>query len=106
MNFYFCVMAVLRLGSWARLHHEVREVTFEDQVTRIRDRVKHENPERKKILAYLEKLNELKTDKEFITSQMDSLEENVRIVKKTLENFSSTIYYKYNLYFHLQGIAR
>lgn len=83
-------MAVLRMGSWARLHPDVKEVTLEDQVNRVRGRVKHENSAQREVQALEEKLKGLHVTKQTLSNQLDSLEETVRAVEKGL-NLSSTI---------------
>jgi hypothetical protein len=63
-------LKVLRMGSWARLHPDVKEATLEDKLARLRTRIKHENPARKELHILNEKLVHLKNLKESIIKEL------------------------------------
>ncbi|KAI9556972.1 hypothetical protein GHT06_016766 [Daphnia sinensis] len=47
---------VLRMGTWSRLHPDIREATLEDKLMRLRTRIKQENPARKEVRTLEQKL--------------------------------------------------
>jgi hypothetical protein len=64
-------LLVLRMGSWARLHPDVKEATLEDKLAKIRSHVKHENPFRKDLRLLKEKLVNLQSQKESIIKELN-----------------------------------
>lgn len=64
-------LLVLRMGSWARLHPDVKEATLEDKLAKIRSHVKHENPFRKDLRLLKEKLVNLQSEKESIIKELN-----------------------------------
>ena len=64
-------LVVLRMGSWARLHPDVKEATLEDKLARLRARIKHENPTRKELQILKEKLVHLQGQKESIIKELN-----------------------------------
>ncbi|XP_032787316.2 uncharacterized ATP-dependent helicase C29A10.10c [Daphnia magna] len=62
---------VLRMGTWARLHPDIREATLEDKLIRLRARIKQENPARKEVRTLEEKLVLLQNLKQSILKELN-----------------------------------
>lgn len=58
------------MGTWPRLHPDVKEATLEDKLARLRGRIKHENPARKELHILNEKLVHLQNLKDSIIKEL------------------------------------
>lgn len=65
------IFSVLRMGTWARLHPDIREATLEDKLIRLRARIKQENPARKEVRTLEEKLVLLQNLKQSILKELN-----------------------------------
>lgn len=59
------------MGTWARLHPDIREATLDDKLKRLRARIKHENPARKEIRTLEEKSLLLQNLKQSILKELN-----------------------------------
>lgn len=62
---------VLRMGIWARLHREVKEVTLEERLKNLSGRIKQENAS-SGIKVYQEKLETYKAKKKEALMELNS----------------------------------
>ncbi|XP_057374382.1 uncharacterized protein LOC130695286 [Daphnia carinata] len=73
---------VLRMGTWARLHTDIKEATLEDKLMRLRARIKQENPARKEVRTLEEKLLLLQNLKQSILKELNQDSHSIQRIKE------------------------